>query len=68
MAQPLPTSPKPATMATLPAIITSVALLIPSTKDSLQPYKLSNLDLVTESLTLIAGTFNLPSLKDLYKW
>merc|ERR1712029_458514 len=26
-----------------------------STKDSLQPYRLSNLDLVTESLTLMAG-------------
>ena len=48
-------------MATLPAIITSVALLIPSTKLSLQPYLLSNFDFVTESLTLIAGTFKLPS-------
>ena len=43
-------------MATFPDIITSVALLIPSTKLSLQPYKLSNFDLVTESLTFIAGT------------
>ncbi len=42
-------------MATFPDIITSVALLIPSTRLSLQPYKLSNLDFVTESLTLIAG-------------
>lgn len=42
-AQPLPTSPYPATMATFPANMTSVALLIPSTSDSLQPYKLSNL-------------------------
>jgi hypothetical protein len=33
----------------------SVALLIQSAKDSLHPYKLSNFDLVTESLTLIAG-------------
>merc|ERR1740123_2174169 len=56
IAEPLPTSPYPATIATLPANITSVALLIPSTRDSLHPYKLSNLDLVTESLTLIAGT------------
>ena len=55
-AEPLPTSPYPATSATLPAIITSVALLIPSTKLSLQPYLLSNLDFVTESLTFIAGT------------
>ena len=36
--------------------MTSVALLIPSTKLSLQPYLLSNLDLVTESFTFIAGT------------
>lgn len=42
-AQPFPTSPYPATMATFPANMTSVALLIPSTSDSLQPYKLSNL-------------------------
>src|SRR5690606_35956236 len=31
-----------------------------STKDSLQPYLLSNLDLVTESLTLIAGIGKVP--------
>ena len=55
-ALPLPTSPNPATIATLPDIITSVALLIPSTKLSLHPYKLSNLDFVTESFTFIAGT------------
>jgi hypothetical protein len=36
----------------------SVALLIQSAKDSLHQYKLSNLDLVTESLTLIAGNNN----------
>jgi adenosylhomocysteinase len=59
-AEPLPTSPKPATTATLPAIITSVALLIPSTNDSLHPYLLSNLDLVTESFTLIAGITKVP--------
>ncbi len=29
-------------VTTFPAIITSVALLIPSTNDSLHPYKLSN--------------------------
>src|SRR5256885_9470098 len=34
------------------SIITSVARLMPSTSDSRQPYRLSNLDLVTESLTL----------------
>ena len=41
--------------ATLPAIITSVARRMPSTSDPLQPYLLSNFDLVTLSLTLIAG-------------
>lgn len=40
---PLPTSPYPATTATFPAIITSVARLIPSIRDSRQPYRLSNL-------------------------
>ena len=54
-AEPFPTSPYPHTTAVLPAIIVSVARRIPSTKDSLQPYLLSNFDLVTESLTLIAG-------------
>ncbi len=54
-AEPLPTSPYPQTTAVLPAIMTSVARLIPSIRDSLQPYRLSNFDLVTESLTLIAG-------------
>src|SRR6056297_188205 len=48
-------------MATLPATITSVARLIASTSDSRQPYRLSNLLLVTESLTLIAGNFSVPS-------
>ena len=55
-ALPLPTFPKPATIAVFPEIITSVALLIPSIKLSLHPYKLSNFDFVTESFTLIAGT------------
>src|SRR6478752_6441810 len=49
-------------MAILPATMTSVARLMPSTNDSRQPYRLSNLDLVTESLTLIAGKASLPSL------
>ena len=59
-AEPFPTSPYPATTATLPAIITSVALLIASTSDSLHPYLLSNFDLVTESLTLMAGIGRVP--------
>uniref|UniRef100_A0A7C9CZ26 Uncharacterized protein n=1 Tax=Opuntia streptacantha TaxID=393608 RepID=A0A7C9CZ26_OPUST len=54
-AQPLPTSPYPQTTPTLPAIITSVALIKPSGREWRHPYKLSNLLLVTESLTLIAG-------------
>ena len=53
--------PKPQTTTTLPAIMTSVARLMPSDSDSRQPYKLSNFDLVTESLTLIAGTSRLPA-------
>ncbi len=40
--------------------MTSVALLIASTQLSLQPYLLSNLDLVTESLMLIAGMAKVP--------
>src|SRR6202142_1111631 len=59
-AQPLPTSPKPHTTATLPPIITSVARLMPSISECLQPYRLSNLDFVTESLTLIAGNSSSP--------
>ena len=47
--------------------MTSVALLIESTKLSLQPYKLSNLDFVTESFTLIAGINNLFSFSNLFK-
>ena len=42
-ADPLPTSPYPATQQTLPANMMSVALLIPSVRDSLHPYRLSNL-------------------------
>ena len=59
-AEPFPTSPYPATTATLPASIRSVALRRASTKDSRQPYLLSNLDFVTESLTLIAGIVRVP--------
>ena len=59
-AQPLPTSPKPHTTATLPPIITSVARLMPSINECRQPYRLSNLDFVTESLTLIAGNSSSP--------
>merc|ERR1719270_2599608 len=59
-AHPLPTSPYPHTSARLPPIITSVARMIPSGKECLQPYTLSNLELVTQSLTLIAGNNNSP--------
>merc|ERR1719460_1248969 len=61
-AQPLPTSPYPATRARLPPIITSVARMIPSVKEWRQPYTLSNLDLVTHSFTLMAGKSNSPFL------
>src|SRR5689334_3469483 len=37
---------------------TSVPRLMPSIREWRQPYLLSNLDLVTESLTLIAGNFS----------
>src|SRR3989338_6253888 len=47
-------------MQVLPAIITSVARLMPSTNDSRQPYRLSNLDFVTESFTLNAVVSNVP--------
>lgn len=47
--------------------MTSVARLIPSINDSRQPYKLSNLLLVTESFTLMAGMVRRPSLNILYK-
>ena len=48
--------------ATLPAIMTSVARLRPSMRLCRQPYLLSNFDLVTESLTLIAGNSSVPAL------
>src|SRR5919112_1351745 len=66
-AEPLPTSPYPPTTATLPAIITSVARRMASTKDSLQPYLLSNFDLVTESFTLMQGTGSVPLAMRSYK-
>src|SRR5512142_3251715 len=66
-AEPLPTSPYPQTTATLPAIMTPVARFKPSDSDSRQPYRLSNLDLVTESLTLIAGTSSLPASSIWYR-
>src|SRR6185312_2551304 len=66
-AEPLPTSPYPHTTATLPATISSVARLMPSASDSRQPYRLSNLDFVTESLTLIAGTSSLPASASWYR-
>src|SRR3989344_2625613 len=47
--------------------MTSVARLMPSISDSRQPYKLSNLDLVTESLTLNAGNGSRPSFSIWYK-
>ena len=60
-AVPFPTSPYPHTTTLLPANIISVALLMASTADSLHPYLLSNLDLVTESLILMAGIGNVPA-------
>src|SRR5580700_440855 len=59
---PLPTSPYPHTTATLPPISTSVPRLMPSMSECRQPYLLSNLDLVTESLTLMAGNSSVPVL------
>ena len=61
-AQPLPTSPYPKTTATLPPISTSVARLMPSISECRVPYLLSNLLLVTESLTLMAGKSSSPDL------
>src|SRR5262245_13589871 len=60
-AQPLPTSPYPQTTATLPPMSTSVARLMPSIRECRQPYLLSNLDLVTESLTLMAAKSRVPA-------
>src|SRR5450830_1297478 len=47
--------------------MTSVARLIASTNDSRQPYRLSNFDLVTESLTLIAAKASSPFFDMLYR-
>src|SRR3954449_1774915 len=60
-AHPLPTSPYPQTTATFPLSITSVARISPSTSEWRQPYRLSNLLLVTESLTLMAGNSSVPA-------
>merc|ERR1719414_1647032 len=54
-AHPFPTSPYPKTRASLPASMTSVARIKPSGRECLHPYKLSNFDFVTASLTLMAG-------------
>merc|ERR1719510_2842154 len=59
-AHPLPTSPYPHTSALLPPIITSVARIMPSGNECRQPYTLSNLLLVTQSLTLMAGNSSSP--------
>jgi hypothetical protein len=40
--------------------MTSVARLMPSMSEWRQPYLLSNFDLVTESLTLMAGKSSVP--------
>mmetsp|Transcript_25118 Transcript_25118/g.28621 ORF Transcript_25118/g.28621 Transcript_25118/m.28621 type:complete len:204 (-) Transcript_25118:518-1129(-) len=66
-AHPLPTSPYPQMTAFFPAIIISVARIKPSGNECLHPYKLSNLDLVTESFTLIAGKRSFPSFSIVYK-
>ena len=51
--------------ATLPAIMTSVARLIPSTSDSRQPYRLSNFDFVTATGNKDVITFaHMAKMKD----
>merc|ERR1719424_636655 len=59
-AHPLPTSPKPQMTTFLPESMTSVARMMPSGSEWRQPYTLSNLDLVTQSLTLMAGKRSSP--------
>mmetsp|Transcript_1839 Transcript_1839/g.5400 ORF Transcript_1839/g.5400 Transcript_1839/m.5400 type:complete len:419 (-) Transcript_1839:34-1290(-) len=59
-AEPLPTSPKPQMTTFLPESMTSVARMMPSGSECRQPYTLSNLDLVTQSLTLMAGKSSSP--------
>mmetsp|Transcript_2057 Transcript_2057/g.4188 ORF Transcript_2057/g.4188 Transcript_2057/m.4188 type:complete len:219 (+) Transcript_2057:967-1623(+) len=44
----------------LPESITSVARIMPSGSEWRQPYTLSNLDLVTQSFTLMAGNISSP--------
>ena len=56
----MPTSPKPQMTTFLPESMTSVARMMPSGSEWRQPYTLSNLDLVTQSLTLIAGKSSSP--------
>src|SRR3954464_5705796 len=53
--------------ASLPAIMTSVPRLMPSISEWRQPYLLSNLLLVTESLTLIAGNSSVPAFSNSYR-
>mmetsp|Transcript_16304 Transcript_16304/g.37721 ORF Transcript_16304/g.37721 Transcript_16304/m.37721 type:complete len:216 (-) Transcript_16304:342-989(-) len=65
-AHPLPTSPYPQMTAFFPASMTSVARIIPSGRECLHPYKLSNLDFVTESLTLMAGNKRAPFFSMVY--
>merc|ERR1719401_421447 len=67
LAQPLPTSPYPAMKQVLPAIMTSVARMMPSGRECLHPYRLSNLLFVTESLTLMAGKRRLPCFSMVYR-
>merc|ERR1719201_1665834 len=57
-AEPLPTSPKPQMTTFLPESMTSVARMMPSGSEWRQPYTLSNFDLVTQSLTLMAGNMS----------
>merc|ERR1719440_802169 len=66
-AQPLPTSPWPQMTTRLPASMTSVARQMPSGSECLQPYRLSNLDLVTESFTLMAGKSSSPFFSITYR-
>merc|ERR1719486_1570698 len=51
----------------LPARMTSVARQMPSGSECLQPYRLSNLDLVTESFTLMAGKSSSPFFSITYR-
>merc|ERR1719230_2220947 len=56
-------------MHSFPAIMTSVARMRPSGRECLHPYRLSDFDLVTASLTLMAGKSSLPSFAMAYnRW